>query len=800
MQELGLERRHSSPSGTETSYRDLPRYRGQSSASSGYDESHQEDVEVPLNIIDDSVSLHSMTPLTYEDPGKSLLGQDRPVKKSNSVLKRIASSVSSELRRVVPSVALTSAATKPSGPPLAPFRRSESKAEQAIKGLKFITNPVGVAGWPGVEKKFDELTEKTNGVLLRSEFGACIDEKKKKKPPDWSKSRGFALALFDGLARMHNITEGVINKDQLRTFWEQINDQDFDSRLRTFFAMFDKDADGRLNEDDVREIENLEVLLLQAPDEAMKNLSQELEVSASRNLWERLFRGMMYSALDNWKRVWVMALWIAVMTGLFTWKFIEYRKRPAYQVMGACVCIAKGAGETLKLNMAMVLLPVCRNTITWLRTKTKLSVVVPFNDNLNFHKVIAIAISIGVAIHATAHLACDFPRLIAADEETYKPMEQYFGVQPKSYVEFLKSVEVLTGTSMIILLTITFTLATTWFRRNKLDFLPKSLKKITGFNAFWYTHHLFVIVYILLVLHGYYVYLIKTWYRKTTWMYLMVPMVLYLSERLVRSLRSRIEAVKILKIVRLPGDRSPGDLLVLHMSKPNNFRYKSGQYIYLKCSAVSSLEWHPFSISSAPGDDDLSVHIKCEGDWTDKLLTKFSPSQDYKNFEVVLLVGLGSGVTPMISIVKDIINNLKDNGKTEKAYFYWSTRHEITFHWFQSVMDEVAEADHNKVIEVHNHCTGIHQAADVRSSLITMLQTLYHAKNGRDVVSRTRFMSHFNRPNWRSIYKRIAMEQKNKRVGVFYCGLPSGVEDHQRWSTYFSRETTTKFCFHKENF
>lgn len=72
---------------------------------------------------------------------------------------------------------------------------------------------------------------------------------------------------------------------------------------------------------------------------------------------------------------------------MFTWKFIEYRKRSAYQVMGSCVCIAKGAGETLKLNMAMVLLPVCRNTITLLRTKTKLSVVVPFNDNLNFHKV-----------------------------------------------------------------------------------------------------------------------------------------------------------------------------------------------------------------------------------------------------------------------------------------------------------------------------------------------------------------------------------------------------------------------------
>lgn len=145
-----------------------------------------------------------------------------------------------------------------------------------------------------------------------------------------------------------------------------------------------------------KQIEALEVLLLQGPDKAIRDakskelsmlISQQLEVSKSKNLGKRLYSGVKYFVLDNWKRLWVMALWIAVMAGLFMWKFMEYRKRPAYQVMGACVCIAKGAGETLKLNMAIVLLPVCRNTITLLRTKTKLNVVVTFDDNLNFHKV-----------------------------------------------------------------------------------------------------------------------------------------------------------------------------------------------------------------------------------------------------------------------------------------------------------------------------------------------------------------------------------------------------------------------------
>lgn len=82
-----------------------------------------------------------------------------------------------------------------------------------------------------------------------------------------------------------------------------------------------------------------------------------------------------------------MLLWIGVMAGLFAYKYVQYKRRAVYEVMGVCVCMAKGAAETLKLNMALILLPVSRNTITWLRNKTKLGVAVPFDDNLNFHKV-----------------------------------------------------------------------------------------------------------------------------------------------------------------------------------------------------------------------------------------------------------------------------------------------------------------------------------------------------------------------------------------------------------------------------
>lgn len=118
-------------------------------------------------------------------------------------------------------------------------------------------------------------------------------------------------------------------------------------------------------------------------------LSQNLAPMPRRSsIAARWVRRRRNHLVQNWRRVWVVCLWMAVMVGLFTWKFLQYKnKRADFEVMGYCVCVAKGAAETLKLNMALILLPVCRNTITWLRSSTKLGSFIPFDDNLNFHKV-----------------------------------------------------------------------------------------------------------------------------------------------------------------------------------------------------------------------------------------------------------------------------------------------------------------------------------------------------------------------------------------------------------------------------
>lgn len=782
------------------------------------------------------------------------------------------------------------------------FTRTKSSAEYALHGLRFISKASGNSdkAWEAVSKRFDQLAN-ADGKLSRANFGQCIGMKDSKE---------FAGELFDALARREGLKgSSGISKDDFQSFWMKVSNPNFDSRMRIFFDMCDKNGDGRISEEEVKEVIRLSASanklskFKDQADEYSAMIMEELDPDhlGYIELWqlETLFQGMVasyskdaylsysktlgksmvpqrwrtplqrfsemakYFLDENWRRVWVLVLWVVAVLGLFTWKFLQYRQRSAFEVMGYCVCTAKGAAETLKLNMALILLPMCRNTITWLRS-TFMGSIVPFDDNINFHKVIAGGIVLGVTIHAMVHLACDFPRIAACPDEIFmRSLGMDFHFHQPSYKSIIETVVGITGICMVIIMAFSFTLATHSFRRNVVK-LPGVLKKMAGFNSFWYSHHLFVVVYALLIIHSLFLFLSHDWRQKTTWMYLAIPVFLYISERTVRALRSSHYSVSIIKAAIYPGD-----VLAIHMTKPPSFKYKSGMYMFVKCPDVSPFEWHPFSITSSPGDDFLSVHIRTLGDWTNEMKSIFSkvckppqqgrsgllraeqvlgavdqsarfpklfidgpygaPAQNYKNYDILLLIGLGIGATPFISILRDMLNWIKtgeeaidsshedhSSGATHQssnherrhraqlgpknAYFYWVTREQGSFEWFKGVMNEVHDYDTKSVIEMHNYLTSVYEEGDARSALITMVQALQKAKNGLDVVSGSRVRTHFARPNWRKVFSTLASTHKGAKIGVFYCGPVMLAKELNGLVHEYNKKGNAKFEFHKENF
>ncbi|PON32644.1 Respiratory burst oxidase [Parasponia andersonii] len=733
----------------------------------------------------------------------------------------------------------------------------ESSFNEWFRFFGIMGNGSGIE-WKDIENRFDRISVTANAsepVLKWSDFGFCIG---------MQQSPEFANELLRAL-RGRKDCKTNITKGELYSFWCSLTDPCFDSRIRIFFDLCDRNMDGKITENDIKQTVLLSAAtnkLSLTHEEAEDYASLVMEVLDKENRgyigiseFETLFRisltrsslqakqsSMTHNSYDPfqeptskaeilfrfyWRRAWIILFWLVVCIVLFTWKFIQYRHRAAFEVMGYCLSTAKGAAETLKFNMALILLPVCRNTITWLRSNRRINSVIPFNDNINFHKLIAGGIVVGVILHGGTHLACDFPRISSSNSSIFQQtIAPGFGYHQPSYLEILATTEVATGIVMVVLMAIAFSLATKWPRRQSPS-LPRSVRHFTGFNTFWYSHHLFIPVYALLIIHSMFLFLTDKVAEKTTWIYIAIPILIYAGERILRAVRSSCCEVQILK-----ASFYPGKVLSLKLHKPEGFRYQSGMYIFIQCPQISPFEWHPFSLTSGPEDDYLSVHIRTLGDWSYTIYSIFqvatlcrakeypklyidgpygAASQDHVKYDIVVLIGLGIGATPFISILKDVVNDIKKEQNNHngcslrkgpvKAYLYWVTREQSSFDWFRDIMKEISNSDQKQsVVEVHNFLTSIYQDGDVRSALISAIQSLHHAKHGIDIVSRTPVRTQFSRPNWFSIFSKLAWRHRGARIGVFYCGPSALAKELERLCTKFSAKTTTRFVFHKENY
>ncbi|KAH9722198.1 Respiratory burst oxidase2 [Citrus sinensis] len=672
-------------------------------------------------------------------------------------------------------------------------RYRDASGENLITSLEIIPLRFTNLEWTDVEARFDRLAYTKNGtepVIKWSDFSFCIAMQ---QTPE------FANEILRAL-RGRSEWKVDITKNELRDYWHRMAGS-VDSRIQLFFYMCDRNFDGKIDEIDMKQTilgsasaNKLSMTHEEAQEYAasiMEFLDTEKRGYLEPPQLDTLFKvslprasyGRSSPTPDDlyhepmsknevrfrsyWRRAWIVLFWLLICAVLFTWKFIQYSHRPAFQVMGYCLSTAKGAAETLKLNMALILLPVSRNTVTWLRKKRWLSSIIPFNDNINFHKLIACGIVVGVILHGGTHLACDFPRIAGCDRVLFQQtLASGFGHQQPTYMQILATKEVATGIAMVILMAIAFPLATKWARRQS-TLLPRSVRHVAGYNTFWYSHHLFVFVYALLFVHGMFLFLTNNPFEKTTWMYIAVPVLLYAGERIYRVVRSGIYEIK-----NLTPSLYPGKVLSLKMQKPEGFR-------------------HPFSLTSGPGDDFLSVHIRALGDWTYRLYGIFqeemlgaakgfpkvyidgpygASSQDYVKYDVVLLIGLGIGATPFISIIRDVANN------AQKAEF------------------------DQPVIEMHNFLSSVYQEGDGRSAILSVIQALHYARTGIDIISKTPMWTHYSRPDWFNVFSKLARRHPGERIGVFYCGSLLLGKELEGLCTTFSYRTNTRFVFHKEHF
>lgn len=70
--------------------------------------------------------------------------------------------------------------------------------------------------------------------------------------------------------------------------------------------------------------------------------------------------------------------------------------------IGYGIPLARASAASIKVNAGFILLTVCRNILSWLRT-TIVGTYVDFDQNIRLHKWLAYAIGVMATVHVTAH-------------------------------------------------------------------------------------------------------------------------------------------------------------------------------------------------------------------------------------------------------------------------------------------------------------------------------------------------------------------------------------------------------------
>lgn len=59
------------------------------------------------------------------------------------------------------------------------------------------------------------------------------------------------------------------------------------------------------------------------------------------------------------------------------------------------------------------------------------------------------------------------------------------------------------------------------------------------------------------------------------------------------------------------GASQAGKVTEIRIEKPKDFVYVAGNYIFIIIPSISRFEAHPFTLTSAPDEPYLSLHIRC---------------------------------------------------------------------------------------------------------------------------------------------------------------------------------------------
>ncbi|XP_067842432.1 NADPH oxidase 4 isoform X3 [Heptranchias perlo] len=515
-----------------------------------------------------------------------------------------------------------------------------------------------------------------------------------------------------------------------------------------------------------------------------------------------------------------LLFWLSINVLLFWKTFTLYYYGAQYyylhRMLGLGLCISRASASVLNMNCSLVLLPMCRTLLAFLRGSQKVMSRKArrlLDKSKTFHITCGFTICLFSVVHVAAHMVnalnfslCyseDFPALNVARYRDEDPRKFLFTTLPG-----------VTGFFMVLVLFLMCTSSSYSLR-------------FSNYDIFWYTHNLFIVFYILLLLHvtgGMLKYqtnldehppgcidpnktliddfpgpeypaepfpegyaepepgMENNFERvcteapkfqsnlQETWFWVSGPLCLYCAERLYRYIRSN-KPVTIVSV-----NSHPCAVIEIRMVK-DNFRARPGQYIVLHCPSVSAFESHPFTLTMSPTENrgTFGIHFRVLGDWTER-------------FRELLLSepNLDAEILPILQQR----NYPKDDWKQYKLrrlYFIWVCREIQSFLWFADLLCVL----HEKLWQENRpDYLNIQLYLSRTDGIQKLIGEKYQALNSRLIIGK---------PRLKLLFGEIAKCNRQKCVGVFCCGPNELSKELHKLSNKTSSHGT-KFEYNKESF
>ena len=303
---------------------------------------------------------------------------------------------------------------------------------------------------------------------------------------------------------------------------------------------------------------------------------------------------------ENRQHIFYLLVFFVTTALLFINKFVQYAFMSEHtdlrHIMGIGIAVTRGSAAAISFCYPILLLTMSRNMLTKLK-ETSIYQYLPIDSHVQFHKICACTALFFTLVHVAGHLfnfyhiatqplerlMCLSPEMSFASD--FKPDFPYF---------LFRTLAGITGILLYTTCCIIFIFSTSNVRQK-------------AYNFFWIAHQFYVLLFVLSLLHG----LQRlTATAPSFWIFFIGPATIFVVDKIV-SLRRGYMELDVLETELLPSD-----VIKMTFYRPPNFTFRSGQWVRVACDAIGNSEWHSLSITSAPNENSLTLHIKAKGPWT----------------------------------------------------------------------------------------------------------------------------------------------------------------------------------------